>query len=107
MAATTTPPQSNFRDRFQKLAAQWKAESQYMSNVVQMAILQSYQSIVGMGEPAVTLILEELRREPDQWFWALEAITQENPVPSSAMGDVDAMAKAWIEWGIQNGYIAP
>jgi hypothetical protein len=29
---------------------------------------------------------EELQREPDQWFWALEAITRENPVPAEAAG---------------------
>ena len=40
-----------------------------------MAMLKPYQRIVGMGL-SVPLILEELRREPDQWFWALEAITE-------------------------------
>jgi hypothetical protein len=33
-----------------------------------MAMLPPYQQIIGMGPPAVPLILEELRREPDQWF---------------------------------------
>ena len=50
-----------------------------------------------MGRPAVPLILDELRREPGQWFWALEAITDENPVPPDAMGKVREMARAWIE----------
>ena len=31
--------------------------------------------------PVVPLILAELEHEPDQWFWALEAITDEDPVP--------------------------
>ena len=57
-----------------------------------------------MGNPAVPLLLEELRREPDHWFWALEAITQENPVPEDAAGKVRLMAQAWVEWGAREGY---
>ena len=59
-----------------------------------------------MGWPAVPLILEELQREPDQWFWALEAITEENPVPPEARGNVRHMAQAWLEWGKQKGIVA-
>lgn len=77
-----------------------------MSNTAQMAMLRSYQNIVGMGEPAVPMLLEELQREPDHWFWALEAITSENPVPPEANGSIDEMARAWIDWGRQKGYIA-
>jgi hypothetical protein len=58
-----------------------------------------------MGWPAVPLILEELRREPDQWFWALEAITEQNPVPREVAGVVPKMAEAWIEWGKQQGIL--
>lgn len=94
------------RDRFTRLAAQWKAESVHMSNVAQMALLKSYQSIIGMGDSAIPLLLEELQREPDQWFWALEAITLENPVSPTAGGKVDEMARAWVDWGRHRGYIA-
>jgi hypothetical protein len=69
------------------------------------AVLKPYQRIIGMGLPVVPLILEELRREPDQWFWALEAITDENPVPAEDAGNVRAMADAWIEWGRQHGHL--
>jgi hypothetical protein len=50
-----------------------------------------------MGEPAVPLILEDLQREPDQWFWALEAITEENSVPPEAARRTPMMAAAWIQ----------
>ena len=70
-----------------------------------MAMLPCYQQIIGMGERAVPLILEELSREPDHWFWALEAITQENPVPCDAAGNVRLMAEAWVAWGAHEGYV--
>ena len=110
MLMTTTPiagaiDQTNPRDRFQRFATEWKEESHYMSNVAQMAMLCPYQKIIGMGKEALPLILNELQREPDQWFWALEAITDQDPVPPEAAGKVRLMAQAWIEWGKKNGII--
>ena len=93
------------RERFQRLAAEWKGQSQYLSNTAQMALLRPYQRIIGMGLSAVPLILEELQREPDHWFWALEAITEEDPVPPEDAGKVRSMAQVWIEWGQQRGYL--
>jgi hypothetical protein len=103
MSSPTSPPTAgpgrSVLERFQRLAAEWKEQSRYLSNSARMAMLRPYQRIIGMGEPVVPLILEELRREPDQWFWALEAITEENPVPPEVRGDVRRMADAWIRWG--------
>jgi hypothetical protein len=70
-----------------------------------MAMLEPYQRIIGMGPPVIPLILEELRREPDQWFWTLESITEQNPVPREAMGKVRLMAAAWVRWGEQQGIL--
>ncbi|MCI0362090.1 MAG: hypothetical protein L0211_26715 [Planctomycetaceae bacterium] len=98
---------TDIRDRFQRLAAEWKSQSRYLSNTAQMAMLRPYQRIIGMGLSVVPLILEELEREPDQWFWALESITEENPVPPEAAGNVRQMAQAWLEWGKRNGFVTP
>jgi len=99
--------QADVHERFRRLAAGWKGESRYLSNTAQMAMLPSYQRIIGMGLPVVPLILQELRQEPDHWFWALEAITDEDPVPPEARGKVRLMAQAWLEWGHKHGYLAP
>jgi hypothetical protein len=64
----------------------------------------AYQEIIGMGERVVPLLLAELRREPDDWFWALHAITGANPVPAARGGSLPAMAEAWIQWGVEKGY---
>lgn len=98
---TPTPTETRFR----QLVHRWKDESRFLSNTAQMAMLRSYQSIIGMGRPAVPLLLAELRREPDHWFWALEAITSENPVSPQDAGHLDRMSHAWIEWGLREGVI--
>lgn len=96
---------ADLRERFQRLTAEWKDQSRFLSNTAQMAMLRPYQRIIGMGWDAVPLILEELQREPDQWFWALEAITEQNPVPRESAGTVRLMAQAWIDWGKQHGFL--
>ena len=97
--------QANDRNRFQRLRSPWKEQSRYLSNTAQMSMLGPYQRIIGMGTAAVPLILEELRREPDYWFWALESITEANPVAAEDAGRVQAMTAAWIRWGIERGYL--
>ena len=92
-------------ERFHRLAAEWKEQSRFLSNSAQMAMLRPYQQIIGMGPAVVPLILDELRREPDQWFWALESITEQNPVPPEAMGNVRLMAQPWVTWGEQQGLL--
>ncbi len=98
-------PDPDMLERFRRLAVDWKRQSRYLSNSAQMAMLDPYQRIIGMGPMVVPLILEELRREPDHWFWALESITEKNPVPPEAMGKVRLMAAAWLHWGQKQGLI--
>jgi hypothetical protein len=78
-----------------------------MSSITEMSILPAYQKIIGMGEDAVPLILAELKSEgddPDQWFWALIAITEENPVKPEDQGNFRKMAQAWFQWAEAEGY---
>ncbi|MGB8689563.1 MAG: hypothetical protein WCD53_19790 [Microcoleus sp.] len=56
------------------------------------------------GRPVVPLILRDLEQKPDHWFWALRAITGDNPVKSEQRGRMKLMAQAWIQWGKENGY---
>jgi hypothetical protein len=102
----TTQSGAISKERFERLARDWKARSRYLSNPAQMAMLPEYQRIIGMGAAAIPLILEELRSEPNQWFWALTAITDENPVEPTSAGDVTRMAQAWLDWGLRKGIIA-
>jgi hypothetical protein len=93
-------------ERFRKLAAEWKEQARYLSDTRRTAMLRPYQAIIGMGLPVVPLILEELRDDPHHWFWALEVITDANPVPEGTNGDVKLMREAWLNWGREQGLIA-
>jgi hypothetical protein len=95
--------------KFYRLVDQWKRERKLYTSVATMSMLGSYQGIIGMGKPALPLILAQLKAEgnsPDHWFWALAAIAKDvNPVPPESRGKVAEMAKAWLAWGQQQGYV--
>jgi hypothetical protein len=90
--------------RFRQLAEQWRGETAHLSNIRKKALHPAYQEIIGMGEPAVPLILTEMKRQPGQWFWALHAITGADPIAEELRGKLIEMTEAWLEWGRQHGY---
>lgn len=90
-------------ERFRELLRQWKADVAPISSLTEMAMHPAYQQIIGLGREAVPLILRELEREPDHWFWALKAITGVDPVESARKGRVREMALAWLRWGREQG----
>jgi len=92
---------SAFRDRVER----WKKDTRILSSTSQMVMHPDYQRIIGMGWSAVPLILDELRREPSWLFWALSAISDDDPVRDDDRGNLAAMAKAWITWGAARGLI--
>ena len=90
--------------RFQRLAERWKAECPPVSSAEKLAMHPLYQRIIGLGPDALPCLLRELERSPHQWFWALRAITGENPVDPAHRGDLKAMAHDWLAWAKDNGH---
>ena len=88
---------------FRTLADEWKSDTQFMSSVSEMAMHPCYQRIIGLGPPAIPHILRELEEEPHHWFWALFAITGENPVKENERGKLPKMTAAWIRWAKARG----
>src|SRR5947207_10431415 len=60
----------------------------------EIALHPAYQQIIGMGKEAIPLILEELQREEDHWFWALKSITGDDPVAPSERGQLPKMTRS-------------
>ncbi len=90
---------------FKELADQWRNETRFLSAVDDIAMHPAYQRIIGMGQKAVPLILRELQDRLDHWFWALESITGESPVPPEDAGRMQRMRDEWLEWGHSKGLI--
>jgi hypothetical protein len=91
------------KSQFDRWVEAWKRDTRYSSSMTKIVLHPSYQAIIGMGSEALPLIFEELRRQGGHWFWALHAITQENPVPDGA--DYGTAAHTWLAWGRARGYL--
>ncbi|MGH9837721.1 MAG: hypothetical protein ACREEM_02945 [Blastocatellia bacterium] len=94
---------SSLETLFQELASQWKKETGHLSLAIKQVMHPAYQRIIGLGPAAIPLILRELQRERDHWFWALEAITGEKLTYPA--GDIAQAAEVWLQWGKENRYI--
>jgi hypothetical protein len=80
--------------KFKILAARWERETAHLSVLKRKVLHPAYQEIIGMGPPAVPLILEELSERPNHWMWALRSITGQDPAPDNAT--FDEAVNAWI-----------
>ena len=88
------------RDRrievFRALVDEWHAQTDHMANPQARFAHRAYQRIIGLGEPALPLVLQELRERPDDWFWALAAISGEDP--ALGLRGFDEARSAWLDW---------
>ncbi len=101
---TSNEEVGNLKEQFEKLADEWREETKYLSFTQQIAMHSAYQRIIGLGESAIPLILEELSNFGGHWYWALNSITGENPVKKEDRGNISLTKKAWLEWGTEQGY---
>jgi hypothetical protein len=91
------------RERFRVLAQQWRRETQLLSSTTAIAMHPAYQAIIGMGPEVLPLILEDLRTNSGHWYWALKAISNEDPVVPRDRGSIKRMKNAWLLWGETKG----
>lgn len=90
---------------FRRLADEWKSSTGPSSSAGQSAMHPAYQQIIGLGPAVIPCLLRELQTSLDHWFWALRAVTGEDPTPESARGGFEEMTQAWLEWGREHGYL--
>ena len=102
--AVLSPPEK-VAEHFRLLAERWRSETRFLSSTTDLAMHPAYQRIIGLGPAVIPLILADLAKEPDHWFWALRALTGEDPVSPNDRGNLAAMSEAWLKWGRENGYL--
>ncbi len=93
------------RQKFQRLANQWREQTRALSSDSDIVANFAYHQIIGMGERALPLIFDEMQAHGGRWFWALRAITGENPVRPEDRGNVRRMTQTWLEWARGHNYV--
>jgi hypothetical protein len=91
--------------KFNELVNEWRTQRTRASSFSSAnASLPAYQFIIGMGEKALPYILRELSKKDEDWYWALKAISREDPVPQEHRGKRSLMRQSWLEWGRAKKY---
>ena len=90
--------------KFDRLKRQWLRETALSSRLRDIHMAKPYLQIIGLGPAAIPLLVTELRLRPNWWFWALEAITGENPTRDESRGDLFALTEEWLKWATEKGY---
>jgi hypothetical protein len=85
------------------LAREWREETRWISSTTEIAMHPAYQAIIGMGSDALPMIMADLRENSGHWYWALRAISNEDPVPPANRGNIRLMKDAWLSWAHQKG----
>lgn len=91
--------------RFRELAEIWYTDTLVLSSYFEKILHPAYQKILTLGKPVIPFILAELQDMPNDWFWALRLLSDDDPVKPEQAGDMQAMADAWIQWGREEGYV--
>lgn len=105
--ATTSiaPNIASIEEQFAALANRWHDETDFLSSPSSITNNYSYLKILTMGKRAIPMILEDLKERGGLWYPALRILSEEDPVPIEARGNVEQMKKAWLQWGRDRGYI--
>jgi hypothetical protein len=91
-------------ERFRRLAAVWRRDTDYLSSMEDAESHPAYQEIARLGPEVMPLLLRDLAENHTHWFAALEAITGARPVPASAAGDIPEMTQIRLRWAKDHGY---
>jgi hypothetical protein len=89
--------------RFNELAARWREDTEFHSSPKILFEHPAYQEIIGFGPDVLPLLLKDMEETGSFWFWALKAITGENPVPYADRGDIPRVTEHWLNWGRERG----
>jgi hypothetical protein len=93
---TITSERAGLRGQFRYLAAWWKHDTEFQSSTSRVAMHPAYKRIIEMGREVLPLILGDLKATQAPWFWALQTITGEDPLPVDDRGYIDRMTQAWV-----------
>jgi hypothetical protein len=102
-ASNAVSAEPTLKHRFLDLAQQWEDETGHLSSPSQKMLHPSYKAILGMGqehkEEVIDLLIDDMRENRRQWFWALSYLAQANPIRPEDAGRIDRMINAWVQWG--------
>ncbi len=99
----TTSRSEALAKEFQTLVDQWTEETFFLSSLGKQFTHPAYVRIMAMGREGLPLVLNQLQRSQDNWFYALKYMAGRDV--AAGINDCEAAKAAWLAWGYENNYI--
>jgi hypothetical protein len=92
---------------FKKLLQEWERDTAFHSSYNVIQNHPNNQKIVDLGNRVIPLLLEETRKSPDmKCHMSLKILTNVKlDVPKEHIGKTKEIARLWVNWGKEAGYI--
>jgi hypothetical protein len=100
------PQSQTLESWFNERAERWSSETGIHSSPVIRFMHKDYQSIMARGKGIIPHILNRMKHQPDDWFWALRYITDHDAAADANADGFDEAVRAWLKWGVDHGYIS-
>jgi len=99
---------TSIASEFSRKVKDWKDAIIRQSSATKWYLNPAYQGIIVLGkrEPqtVIPLVFNQLKNEPDYWFTALIAITNEDA--AKGINNFELARTAWLKWGKEHNYIS-
>lgn len=90
------------KSRFDLYNSIWQNETMFSSSISEITNNSAYRSIIKLGEDIIPFIIQDLKSKDNHWFYALEALTGQNPIKMENRGVVTLMKSDWLDWADKN-----
>lgn len=97
--------QESLEDHFENLKSIWLDEIKLSSNIFITLQHPAHIKIVELGYDVLPLMLKDLKENKNHWFYTLSLISEDNPVKSENLGNMDNMIDDWMEWGASKNLV--
>lgn len=94
-------------EMFESLLKEWDRDTAFHSSYNVIQEHPNNQKIIDLGNRVIPLLLEATRKSPDmKCHIALRSITGVKlNVPKEHVGKTKEIARLWIDWGKETGYV--
>ncbi len=87
---------------FDDYKSTWEEETIFSSSISEITNNTAYRTIIGLGQKVLPFIIDDLKKNDNHWFYALEALTGQNPIKENHKGIIPLMRDDWLKWAEDN-----
>jgi len=96
---------NSFEIKIKELESIIESVCVFYSNPEQKENHPAYKEFISLGEIAIPFLIEKMDTDYKHvWLNALNIITGIDPINEDDRGNIDAIAKTWKKWALDNGY---